>query len=322
MYCEFTMLDTVELREIRVFLTLAEELHFGRAAERLGITPSYVSQTLRTLEARVGGRLLDRTSRRARLTPLGAQLDTLLRPLYAQTRAAFEAVSDSARDDRGPLRVGVTINTDRPALDHVLQTFRQAQRNRVVTLTEVDLWNPYDALRNGEIDVLCNWLAIEEPDLTAGPVIEWCERMLVVGSAHRLAGRTSVTTEDLADERLNRPPKRYPRALAEAILPSTTSAGRPIPRTDRELESVPEVAAMIARGEIVSINVRGTWRFARDDIMLVPIVDLPSLPLGLIWCTAHENARIRALADIAAANVKLEKLPSPQAASGAPRPGR
>jgi DNA-binding transcriptional LysR family regulator len=62
---------TIELREIRLFLALADELHFGRAAERLELTPSRVSQVLRELEAKVGGELLSRTSRRAALTELG-----------------------------------------------------------------------------------------------------------------------------------------------------------------------------------------------------------------------------------------------------------
>ena len=63
------MWEAVELREIRVFLELADQLHFGRAAERLGVTQSRVSQSLRELEAKLGERLLDRTSRRVGLTP-------------------------------------------------------------------------------------------------------------------------------------------------------------------------------------------------------------------------------------------------------------
>jgi hypothetical protein len=105
-----------------------------------------------------------------------------------------------------------------------------------------------------------------------------------------------VTTEDFADEHLNRPPKRYPRALADAVLVPRTSSGHPISRTNQELESVPEVVAKIASGEIVSLNQRATFRFDRKDIALIPVTDLPPLPLGLIWSTAHENPWIRALA--------------------------
>ena len=78
------MWSGVELREIRVFLTLAEELHFGRTAERLGITHSRVSQTIQTLEARVGAKLFDRTSRRVALTRLGEQLRAALSPVYRE----------------------------------------------------------------------------------------------------------------------------------------------------------------------------------------------------------------------------------------------
>ena len=67
------MFESLELRDIRVFLAVAEELHFGRAAERVGLTSSRVSQTVRLLETRVGGRLFERTSRRVKLTPLGEQ---------------------------------------------------------------------------------------------------------------------------------------------------------------------------------------------------------------------------------------------------------
>jgi predicted DNA-binding protein (UPF0251 family) len=65
------MWETIELREIRVFLALADELHFGRAAERLGVTQSRVSQSLRTLEAKLGERLIHRTSRHVALTAAG-----------------------------------------------------------------------------------------------------------------------------------------------------------------------------------------------------------------------------------------------------------
>src|SRR5215218_5320543 len=65
------MWSTVELREIKLFMALAEELHFGRTAERLQLTPSRVSQTLRDLEAKLGGRLVHRTSRHVELTARG-----------------------------------------------------------------------------------------------------------------------------------------------------------------------------------------------------------------------------------------------------------
>jgi DNA-binding transcriptional LysR family regulator len=74
------MLADVELRELRIFLTLADELHFGRTAERLGISQPSVSEAIRLLERRVGARLFERTSRSVRLTPAGTGLQQRLAP--------------------------------------------------------------------------------------------------------------------------------------------------------------------------------------------------------------------------------------------------
>src|SRR5215207_8768024 len=101
------MWSSVGLREIRAFLTLAEELHYGRTAERLGVTPSRVSQTIRLLETRVGGKLFDRTSRRVRLTPLGERLRDDAAPAYEQLRRAYAAAQEIATGVAGTLRLGM-----------------------------------------------------------------------------------------------------------------------------------------------------------------------------------------------------------------------
>jgi DNA-binding transcriptional LysR family regulator len=294
------MWPEADLREIRAFLAVSEELHFGRAAERLGVTHARVSQIIRTLEARIGSRLFDRTSRSVCLTPVGAELSATLRPILVRMLAALDAASQQAPGTAAPLRVGVTATTDLPSVGRLLDAFRLRYPGCEITVQEVDMWRPYDGLRRGEIDVLCNWLAVDEPDLTVGPVLERPERVLAVGSGHHLASRDSVSIEDLAGESVNRTPKRYPRALEDAIHPPVTPSGRPIRRT-HEIASVAEIASLIARGEVVAPTMRGLrpW-MGRDGIVLVPFSDLPPLPLGLIWCTAHEDARIRALAELAA----------------------
>jgi DNA-binding transcriptional LysR family regulator len=93
------MWETIELRELRVFVTLAEELHFGRSAERLGLTQSRVSQSLRELEAKLGGRLVYRTSRRVELTPLGERFRADALPVYRHRRPPADPRRE--RDDRG-----------------------------------------------------------------------------------------------------------------------------------------------------------------------------------------------------------------------------
>jgi DNA-binding transcriptional LysR family regulator len=118
------MWSTVELREIRVFLTVADELHFGRAGARLGITPSRVSQTIRGLETRVGGRLFDRTSRRVVLTPLGEEFLRRIGPAFDGMREAFEETRQIATGVAGELRLGMyTPVNGGPHLTEIIKTF-------------------------------------------------------------------------------------------------------------------------------------------------------------------------------------------------------
>jgi DNA-binding transcriptional LysR family regulator len=290
----------VDFDQVKAFLVLSEELHFGRTADRLYRSQSRISRLIASLESEVGAALFERTSRQVRPTPLGAELAARLRPAYDEMLAALHDVATSARSVAGCLRIGATQMTDdSPSFDRLVRAFTRRYPECEVGIVEVDSLEPYASLRSGEIDVLCNWLAADEPDLRIGPVIEERKRFLAVGARHRLARRASVSVEDLANERVQRAPARFPHALLNALLPSQTPSGRPIRIGDREVDSPAEVLMQVAHGRIVGPTV-STGRYkARRDIVLVPIADLPPIPLGLIWCTARENARIRALAEIA-----------------------
>ncbi len=288
-------LPTVELRELQVFIAIAEELHFGRAAERLILTPSRVSQVVRTLEQRLGGRLFERTSREVRLTPLGEQFLVEVRPAFEQLARAVARARHATGSVSGLVRVGFVFNVAGPRLTALVRAFGAEYPDCRLHLVEVDLWDPYRALRRGEIDVLVNWLAVDEPDLTVGPPIAFYERVLALGRGHRLARKSSVSVEDMADEEVNCPPPECPQALVDAILPPYTPAGRAIRRV-KLAGNLHEVIALVAQGRIVHPTMEGLAVYQRDDLVLLPIADLPPLPLGPIWVTAREDANIRALA--------------------------
>jgi DNA-binding transcriptional LysR family regulator len=295
------MWPEIDLRQDRAFLVLTEELHFGRTAARLGVTHARVSQTIRTLERRVGVKLFDRTSRRVTLTPPGAELEGRLRSAHTELAAALERAATSVSGTAGTLRVGVTTVTDTVAVHDLVDAFAREHLECRLTLVEISIWDPYGPLRRGEIDVLCNWQAVDEPDLTCGPTIAEHARVLMVGAGHRLATETVVSVEDLAGETVNGVPPGYPKALENALHPPRTPSGRPIHRSP-PIASPAQVFNMVARSELVSPAQAGMRPWSeRPGIVEVPIADLPPLPLGLIWCTAHENERIRALARFATA---------------------
>jgi DNA-binding transcriptional LysR family regulator len=291
------MWSTIELRELRIFLALVEELHFGRTAERLGVSQPTVSEAVRSLEGRVGGKLFERTSRRVRLTTLGQELERNVRPACDTLDRALKEVRRIAEGAAGPLRIGITTNSDGPPFTRLVSAFERRYPEYSVSLHEVDPWDPYTRLRTGEVDVLLNWLAGDETDLITGPPIAHYDRVLVVARGHHLAGRASVNLEDLVKEEFVDPPSTFPPALADAVIPPCTPSGRPLRRVFRG--STYEIVAAVARGRIVHTVTARSIYYSRDDVVAIPITDLPPLALGLVWRTAHETAKIGALADIA-----------------------
>jgi len=287
----------VDTADIEIFLTLAEELHFGRTARRLHLAQPRVTRVISALEGQAGGKLFERTSRKVRLTPLGTRLRDRLLPAYTQFIAAFDDARHAAKDTAGELRIGFTVTTQGEALTRLASAFESDHLGCRAVLSEVDVIRPYEALRQGEVDVLVNWLAVDEPDLTTGPAIDYRERVLAVGRTHPLAKRHTVDADELADYPNTGFIQSLPPALFDAIMPPRTRAGRPVRRI--HARGAYEMQDEIARGLSVHPTLANVVAFRRDDIVLIPIDGLPPLPLGLIWCTGHENARIRALAGTA-----------------------
>ena len=284
----------MDTEEIEVFLTLAEELHFGRTALRLRLPQPRVSRLVAALERRVGGTLFERTSRSVRLTAAGVRLRDELGPAYEQMRAALSHASEAARQAAGVLTIGFTATTCCEALSRVTEAFEQRNGGGQAVLREVDMFDPYAALRGGEIDVLFTWLAVDEPDLSSGPAIEFRARVLLVAPGHPLAARESVSQEDLGDWDLIMCPATLPRSFYDTLVPPRTPAGRPTRRA-HSVHTVNEIVTLVSLGRVVHPTCASVPMYQRDDVARIPIRDMPPVAIGPIWSTAREDARILAL---------------------------
>lgn len=293
------MWSDVGVREIRVFLVLAEEQHFGRTAERLGITPSYVSQTLRALEARLGGRLFDRTSRRVRLTRLGEQLRSDLMPAYEQVLRALERTHAAATGIVGTLRLG--MYTESLAGGHMLEierAFRTRHPGADVALIVTGLARDYlDVLRAGEVDMLATRLPLSVPDMAVGPILSREPRVLLVARNDPLARRESVTLEDFADRAVSDNPA-FPREMMDALVPPVTQSGRRYRRVaNRNME---EMLISIAAGRQVHPTVPLFLEHHRHPgVTSVPITGLPHSETALVWLKANRSPMVQAFVRVA-----------------------
>jgi len=283
------MWETIELREIRVFLALAEELHFARTAERLGLTPSRISQSLRGLERKLGGQLLYRTSRRVSLTPLGERFRHDAGAAYQQLAAVLQDSGKPAQT----LRLGMFEPCSGGShLTEIVDAFER-RHGYDVQVHQIDQGgDPLGRLRRGDVDVLAIRLPLDAPDVVVGPILSVEPRVLAVAADHRLARRDSVSIEEVADH-LVTDCAGVPKTIMEAFVPLLTPGGRPMRRIDRSPVKPYELASLVARGKIVHPTVLSfDTYYGEPGIAYVPIADLPPLRSALVWRQSAENAHI------------------------------
>ncbi|WP_188191662.1 LysR family transcriptional regulator [Nonomuraea sp. SYSU D8015] len=289
----------MDFRELECFVVLCEELHFARTAERLYLSPGRVSQLMRSLETRIGGRLFDRTSRRVRLTPLGERFLADLRPSYEGLANAVSRAKAAAREVTGVLRVGF-LATPTDAVTGSVRAFERRHPGGEVELVEIPLSDPYGKLRTGQVDLAFTLLPVDEPDLVTGAALNRVPYRLGLSARHPLAARASIGVEELASVPLIGVEGPAPRWWRERVAPSVTPSGRPIPRAGT-VATTQEGLTQVALG-------RGGMLFCaptadhhqRPDIRFVPVTGLPPSILGLAWVRAAETAVVRAFDEAAA----------------------
>src|SRR3954453_8570804 len=174
------MWEYVELREIRVFLALCDELHFGRTAERIGISQTRVSQVIRQLEAKLGTRLFERTSRRVVLTAEGDAPRGSLERSYSELADVLRRAYEARGEVTGKLRIGVYSTAGGPHLIDIVRAFESHHPKCEVELREMQWDDVLGPVQRGEVDLLAMRLPIERADLEVAPILSSEPRMLAV----------------------------------------------------------------------------------------------------------------------------------------------
>jgi DNA-binding transcriptional LysR family regulator len=290
--------ETVELREIKVFLTLAEELHFGRTADRLGLTQSRVSQSLRSLEHKLGEQLVHRTSRRVALTAPGARFRAEVGPAVTSLTEALERAV--TRHLEGTVRVGLMFpNAGGARLVEIVEAFETAHPRCAVHVTATPPDDPGRPLREGEIDLLATPVLRDPHSVVVAATLDTEPRMLACASSHPLARRERVFIEDLGDYKVVAP-SILPDDHQEVWVPFRTPSGRRIERLAERPRSFDELALLVARGRAVHPGVPSTQaHLAPPNVVLIPFGDLPPLRVVLLTRRGEWNPRLREFIRIA-----------------------
>ncbi|GAB2636085.1 LysR family transcriptional regulator [Nocardia goodfellowii] len=266
----------MELRDIEIFLTLAEELHFGRTAERLHISTPRVSQTIAKQERRIGAPLFERTSRKVTLTPLGEQLRDDLQAGYRRILDGVESAASAARGGPETLTLGV-LGPMWQDLAPITALFRTRCPQVRLRMREVRIDDPFALIRGGDVDLALVALPVLEPDLRVGPPAFTEPIVLVVRHGHELAGRTSVSLAEIAEYEI------LPSGLP---LPDYWEKSfSPLP--PRESEAPPptreEILFAVSTGDAVAFACgQGIKYYDRGEAVYLPIDEKPTLSWGLV----------------------------------------
>ncbi|MFJ3086817.1 LysR family transcriptional regulator [Streptomyces sp. NPDC086838] len=286
----------MDMRDIEIFLTLADELHFGRTANRLYVSQARVSQAIKAQERRIGGPLFLRTSRSVRLTPLGEHLAQKLRAGYDGIQQALAEAAATAARAEGTLTIGVM-----GALGHELAPlashFTAHHPDCRVAFREVHFSDPFTALRQGKTDAALLWLPVREPDLTVGPVVLREGRVLAVSANHALARQSVVNLEDLGNHPTLAVGHGLPESWIQAMLPARTPLGRAVTTAGPSIESFHEVLTHVAAGTgVCPLNAHVVRYYTHPGVRFLLMPDAPTTEWALVWRTEAETPQTRTFA--------------------------
>jgi DNA-binding transcriptional LysR family regulator len=277
----------METRELAYFVAVAEELHFGRAAQRLGMAQPPLSRAIQQLERRMGVTLLERTSRGVTLTPAGAVF-------LAESRKALDAVEAAVRraqragQEVPRLLVAMKPDGDAGLLDRILPGYRADPDAVEVEVVVGGIGEQARMLRDGRVDLA--FLHAPHDDI-AGFDTELLleqDQVAMLARGHRLADRAALVLADLEGE----PFPRWPGSDVRG--PEVRDPG--------------QLLQLVALGQVVAVVPESARRHVRADVACVPVLDAPRTGVLLAW---PDRTRSRAVAAFvrASTDVRSPALP-------------
>ncbi len=274
----------IDLRRLRYFVAVAEELHFGRAAERLGMAQPPLTQQIQKLEAALGCRVFLRRPRNTTLTEAGVVLLDEARRLLGNFDEAMERARRAGRGETGHLTVGVPPSVMLTKLPSAIRKYRERFPEVRFTLRELSTAAIEEGLSAGQIDIgfLRGPAGSFASEFALAPEFTFEEQLIaVLPAAHRLAGRPRLTLKHLAQEPFVLFPRRLGGAFYDQLLAYCVAAGF-TPRIVQEATQWQSVVTFVETGMGVSIAPACVEKFRRNGVVYRP---LPGLSTRVTVCS-------------------------------------
>ena len=288
----------MELRQLRYFVTLAEELHFGRAAEREHIVQSALSQQVQRLERELGVRLLERSTHHVALTASGVVFLVEARQILAHVDRAAQAAR-SAAGASAPLRVAI-IDSSYDSMPQILHEVQARYPGLVINQVEASVPEQYQQLLDGRLDVGVGRAALAPPQI-ASLLFRHDPLGVLVPTGHRFTELEGVTVADLAKEPLLLAEEAMAPEFNQFTVEMCRAAGFTPTVYRGTVESIRAAADLVAAGRCLYC-VPSSCIAALPGTIWRPLTDPASdYPWSVLWRAADDSVHVQAVVNCAQA---------------------
>src|SRR5690349_1258863 len=284
---------SIEDRELRSFLVLAEQLHFGRSANLLHISQPALSKQMKSLEAKIGGPLLMRNRRDVRLTAAGALFYQRGRRIVRDLDALLDGAQAAVKGEAGTLRVAVGLATVHSLVPPALRRFRAAHPNVEVQVGDMSTPRQVDALLAGEVDVGFVRLPLHRPELMVRKVLT--ERLTIAGST---GFRGALTLKNIFQQPFIVIAREVSSTFYDHCIRLCGSAGFS-PRVVQEAKDMFTLLNLVRAGIGVALVPRSARQMHVSGIKFAHIRNREAeWDIGVAWNRLHESALVRNFVEI------------------------
>jgi LysR family transcriptional regulator, benzoate and cis,cis-muconate-responsive activator of ben and cat genes len=303
-----------ELRHLRYFVAVADELHFGRAAERLGIAQPPLSQQVQSLERALGVQLLDRSRRHVALTPAGAAFLSSARRLLEDAQAAATTAQRTARGESGAITVAFAASVMFLALPRIIRRFRDQFPSVHLELRELATGPQMAALRTGDLDV--GFLRHPPPDPLLVTATVMTEPLLIAVSRRDvLAPRRRLTLHELANRDFVLFPPDLAPGLHAQVLALCAGAGFS-PRVRQVSRELYTTVSLVEAGMGVTIIPASVRKMGWRGVKYFSIRDEAATShIDAAWRNDNANPVVSAFLDLVRAAARTTRSESPAGAA-------
>ena len=271
-------------RQLWMFLAVAEEEHFGRAAERLGMTQPPLSEHIKTLETALGVALFDRSRRGTRLTPAGLALLPAVRRFADQASDLERTIREIATGQSGVLNVGAITSAMTDIIPQWLQNLRQTIPQLTVSIHEIDSAEAAPGLLSGALDMAFFRLDGAPGAGLDGFPVTYDRLWVALPADHPLAEAGEIPLAEIADSPMVMSSRKVSPVYFDSIVSACRKHGLS-PRILHEVRSISSQLAYVSCGQGLALVPGCMKRLAPENVRVVPLAeDISIVTTAVAWC--------------------------------------